>query len=93
MTNTKAGIVIEINEKISVSNSEHRFEAYCSECKRMTEMATSKTASVITNFSEREIFRMVEARSIHFVETGRVLICLESIMNLMRNSNITAGTK
>lgn len=91
MANTNPGIVIEINEKISVINSEHRFEAYCPECKRMTEMATSKIAGLITNVSEREIFRMVEARSIHFVENDRVLICLDSVKNLTANSNTING--
>lgn len=93
MTNTGSGIVIEINEEISASISKYRFEAYCPQCRRMAEMATSKTASLITNVSEREIFRMLEAKSIHFVETGRLLICLDSVKNLEIKSNTTSGTK
>jgi hypothetical protein len=52
MTNKNDGIVIEIDERIAVTNAEQQFEAYCSECKQMTEMATPKTAGILTDISE-----------------------------------------
>ena len=86
MTNRKDGIVVEIDERIAVTNAEH-FEAYCSECKKMTEMATPKTASVLTETSEREVFRLIEGKEIHFVESARLLVCIESLRNLKADSN------
>ena len=80
------GIVIEIDERIAVTDSE-RFEAYCSECKTMTQMATPKTAGVIAEISEREVFRLIESKEIHFIENARVLVCVASLRELKADSN------
>ena len=87
MTNKNDGIVVEIDERIAVTNTEQQFEAYCSECKTITEMATPKTAGVLTEISEREVFRLIEGREIHFIENDRVLVCVESLRILKADSN------
>jgi hypothetical protein len=87
MSNKNIAIVIEIDERIAVKNAEQRFEAYCSECKKMTEMATPKMAGTLSAISEREIFRLIEAKQIHFIENTRVLVCLDSVRKLRANSN------
>ena len=81
-------VVIEIDERIAVSDSE-RFEAYCSECKTMTQMATPKTAGVIAGISEREVFRLIEGKEVHFIENARILVCIESLRNLKADSSTT----
>lgn len=91
MTNKNDGIVVEIDERIAVTNHEHQFEAYCSQCKKMTEMATPKTAGLLADISEREVFRLIEGKEIHFVENDRVLVCVESLKNRQADSNITAA--
>jgi len=91
MTNKNDGIVVEIDERIAVTNTEQQFEAYCSQCKKITEMATPKTAGVLTEISEREVFRLIEGREIHFIENDRVLVCLESLRNLKGDSNTTSA--
>jgi len=84
------GIVIEIDERIAVTDSE-RFEAYCSECKTMTQMATPKTAGVIAEISEREMFRLIEGKEVHFVENARVLlVCIESLRDRKADFNTTS---
>jgi hypothetical protein len=83
------GIVVEIDERIAVTNAEQRFEAYCSECKKITEMVTPKTAAVLTDISEREVFRLIEGTEVHFIENARVLVCIESLRNLKTDSNTT----
>lgn len=90
MTNKHDGIVVEIDERIAVTNAEQQFEAYCSECKKITEMATPKTAGVIAAISEREVFRLIEGKEIHFIENARVLVCIESLRNLKADSNTTS---
>jgi len=90
MTNKNDGIVIEIDERIAVTNTEQQFEAYCSECKKMTEMATPKTAGVLTEISEREVFRLIERREIHFIENARVLVCVASLRDLRSDFNTAA---
>jgi hypothetical protein len=91
MTNKNDGIVIEIDERIAVTNAEQQFEAYCSECKQMTEMATPKTAGILTDISEREVFRLIESKEIHFIESARVLVCIESLRKRRADSSTTAG--
>lgn len=87
MTRKKDGIVIQIDERIAGRNAEQQFEAYCSDCRKMTEMATPKTAGVLTDISERELFRLIEGKEIHFIENTRILVCLESLRNLKADSN------
>lgn len=90
MTRKKDGIVIQIDERIAGRNAEQQFEAYCSDCRKMTEMATPKTAGVLTDISERELFRLIEGKEIHFIENTRILVCLESLRNLKADSNTPA---
>lgn len=90
MTKPTDGIVVEIDERIAVSKAEHPFEAFCSGCKRMTEMAPPKTAGVLVGMSEREVFRLIEGKKIHFVENASVLVCVASLRNLTGDSNTTS---
>lgn len=91
MRNTHDGIVVEIDERIAVTNAEQKFEAFCSECKTMTVMATPKTAGVLAEISEREVFRLIEGKEIHFVENDRVLVCVDSLRNLKADSNTASA--
>ena len=90
MTNKKDGIVVEIDERIAVTNEEQQFEAYCSDCKKMTQMVTPKTAAVLTGISEREVFRLIEGTEVHFIENARVLVCIESLRKLKADSSIAS---
>jgi hypothetical protein len=88
MTTKKTdSIVIEIDERIAVTNAEQQFEAYCSECKKMTQMVTPKTAALLTGISEREVFRVIEITAVHFIENDRILVCIESLRNLKSDYN------
>jgi hypothetical protein len=78
----KAEIIIEIDEEVLLSNSPRRFEAFCPECKRLVEMTQPSVAALELGVSERRIFRLIETKEIHFIETDRVLVCLESIKKL-----------
>ena len=91
MTKKHEGIVIEIDEQIAVTNAEEQFEAYCSQCKKMTRMATPKTAAVLTGISEREVFRLIEGNEVHFIENARILVCIESLRNRKADSNTTSA--
>jgi hypothetical protein len=75
----KAEIIIEINEKVWLTNSPPKFEAFCPECRQMVEMTSPAVAALEGQISERRIFRLMETREIHFVETDRVLVCLKSL--------------
>ncbi len=75
-------IEIELTETIAYSRPDERFEIFCSECKQMVEMAAPHVAAIVTHTTEREIYRLVETGQVHFVEAGRVLVCLNSLTEL-----------
>ena len=87
MTKRNDHIVVEINERLTVSNEAERFEAYCSECKKMSEMTTPKIAAVLTGISERDVFRLIERTEIHYLENVRVLVCVESLRQRLADFN------
>ena len=90
MSNRNDRIVVEINERIAVTDEEERFEAYCSACKKMAEMTTPKIAGVLTGISERDVFRLIERKEIHYIENARVLVCIESLRKVHADSNTAA---
>ena len=75
----KTKIEIEVNEVVAYSCRSERFENFCPTCRCMSEMSTPQLAAVLSHTTEREIYRLVEAGDLHFVETDRVLICLNSL--------------
>ena len=74
-------IIIEFTEKIELENSAQSFEGYCSDCKKLVKMATPQVCSLLQNISEREIFRQIEQKQIHFIETKQIFVCLDSLKN------------
>ncbi len=86
MSNTEGPIylTIEIDEKITLSDSDRKLEAYCSSCKKLSWMVTPQTLAVPAGLTEREIFRFIEAKLVHFEETDRVLVCVESVKGISK---------
>ena len=75
-------IELEMSETVVYSRRSERFENYCPACKSMVEMATPQIAAILTHTTERHIYRLVETREVHFVETDRVLVCLRSLSDI-----------
>jgi hypothetical protein len=73
-------IEIEVSETIAYSRRDEQFMAFCLKCNSHVEMCSPATAAVIAKLTEREIYRLVESGQIHYVDTGRVLICMRSLM-------------
>jgi len=46
---------------------------------------------VIAEISEREVFRLIEGKEVHFIENARILVCIESLRNLKADSNTTTA--
>ncbi len=72
-------IEIEMSETLAYSRRSEKFQGYCPDCKCMSEMSTPTVAAILTHTTDREIYRLVEAGNIHFVETDTVLVCLKSL--------------
>lgn len=75
----KTEIIFEIEELITVK-SRRSFVAFCDQCGTPVEMLTAEVAALLSGISEREIFRLIEASEIHFVEAERVFVCLDSLV-------------
>jgi hypothetical protein len=81
----KTEIEIEVNETVAYSRSSERFENFCPICKCMTEMAAPQVGAVLGKTTEREIYKLLETGDVHFVETDRVLVCLNSLPGYQKN--------
>ena len=77
----KTEIEVELSETVAYSRHEEKFEAYCTQCRSLVEMATPPVAAILAHSTEREVYRLVEMDKIHYVESGGVLICLNSLMH------------
>lgn len=82
----KTEIEIEMSETVAYSRRSERFETFCPGCRSLVEMATPQVAAILTHTTEREIYRLVETGSVHFVETDRVLMCLKSFTETLAGS-------
>jgi len=82
----KTEIEIELSETVAYSRRAERFETFCPECKLLVEMTTPQVAAILERSTEREIYRLVETGEVHFIETDRVLICLNSLTAFRKNS-------
>ena len=75
----KTEIEIELNETVAYRPRREMRRQFCPKCGSQAEMATPLLAAVSMNVTEREIFRLVEADQVHFIETDGIFICMESI--------------
>jgi hypothetical protein len=71
----RAEFTFEIEETVVLKQGGCCITEYCPRCREMVDMVSPDVLSLITGVSEREIFRLVEAGAIHFVETSRVVAC------------------
>lgn len=55
--------------------------AWCAGCGAEVEMAAVGDAASLAGLGELALYRLVEARAVHFAEDGggRVLVCLDSL--------------
>lgn len=75
----KTEIEFELNETVAYSRRGERLDAFCPRCEKSVEMATPQIAAILTQSTEREVFRQIESGEVHFIETDRVLVCLNSL--------------
>jgi hypothetical protein len=79
----KTEIEIELSETFAYGKPAESFEAFCPQCKSLVRMSAPQIAAILKQSTEREIYRLVEAGNVHFVETDRVLICLKSLTEIL----------
>jgi hypothetical protein len=72
-------ITFEVEETIILRQAARLSSRFCRQCGAVVEMISPQTIADLSDLTEREIFRLVETGKIHFIEAGRILICLNSI--------------
>lgn len=80
----KTEITFEVEETTVWRQGEKKFTAYCPQCQALVEMAAPQFAAMTVGVTEREIFRLIETEEIHFVETGKISVCLISLTNKLK---------
>lgn len=66
-------------EELVLFKARESFEAFCPFCNEPVEMLTTVSASLLFGLSEREIFRLIEAGTVHFTEAERMFVCRNSL--------------
>jgi len=84
----KTEIEIELSETIAYKRPIASFESFCPVCKSLVEMAPPEAAAILTRTTEREIYRLVETNLIHFVETDKILVCLNSLAEIKSATDV-----
>jgi hypothetical protein len=66
--------------------------ALCLRCKKLAQWAVLEQTAILTGMGAHEVYHLLNARKIHFVETGEgfLLICLDSIGKNNRTSSEAA---
>jgi hypothetical protein len=80
----KAEITFEVEETIVLRADEKILNAFCPLCRASVEMLAPRAVAYLSVFNEREIFRLIEAGAIYFVETDRVYVCPRCLKNFIK---------
>ena len=88
----KTEITLEVEETTTVRHTSSGCMALCLECQALVDMLTPTAAALFFGLSEREIFRLIEAGKIHFLEAERVFVCTNSLTNGPEPQLLTNGS-
>ena len=87
----KAAITFESEETVTLKRGAKKVIDFCPKCQAEVEMVAPDVLSLATGSGEREIFRLIEAGHVHFIEHDRVLACANCYRESLawnRNSQI-----
>lgn len=71
----RAEITFESEEIIVLKHGGKLMTQFCPRCQKIVDMLSPVVLSLVTGASEREIFRLVEAEAIYFVEVKGIVAC------------------
>jgi heterodisulfide reductase subunit C len=75
---------LETIETISVPEAIKSSVEFCPLCQKETQMMTPQTVATLSGVSEREIFRLLEAGKVHFIEARRIYACVSCYQELLK---------
>ena len=88
-TTRKTKITVERERLLVIRRQRRQVVAWCQACSAEVDMFAVAAAAALTGLSQRAVFRLLEAESLHFTENdeGEVLICLNSLLNQTRKGD------
>jgi hypothetical protein len=75
----KVEIMFEVEETIVLRQGERIGSEFCPHCQLVSAMVAPRAIAIISGAKEREIFRLIEAGEIYFVEADGVQVCLSCL--------------
>ena len=87
----RAQITLETEETIVVRNSGAFSSGFCPLCRRNVHMFPPEVLAPMTGSSERQIFRLLEAGKIHFVEAQRIYACPRCYEKVLASRSAASG--
>lgn len=79
----RAEFTFEIEETVVLKQGGFLINEYCPRCMEKVDMLSPEVLALTNGASEREIFRLMEAGAIHFVEAARVVACPSCYRHLL----------
>jgi len=76
-------IIFELEETVVVKQGGKIVTEICPRCGASVKMVSPDILALVSGAMEREIFRLIEAGRIHFVEDGRTLACVSCYRRLL----------
>ena len=88
----RTDITIETERTLFIVNPE-RIVSWCGSCRDEVKMATVDGAAALAGISSLDIFRMIEEKRLHYIETPArsLLVCLNSLFGNLQESLSTQG--
>ena|SRR5688572_5214737 len=71
----KASVTFEQQETVVLKQSGSHRQEFCPRCDEESMFVTPEILAALTGSNEREIFRLIEAGEVYFVEEARILGC------------------
>jgi len=71
--------MLEIEETIVLRRGERIGSEFCPQCRSVSAMMAPRAIAISSGAKEREIFRLIEAGEIYFVEADGVHVCLSCL--------------
>ena len=88
----KVEIMFEVEETIVLRQGERIGSEFCPQCQIVSAMIAPRSIAIFSGAKEREIFRLIEAGEIHFVEADCVRVCLSCLNRCGSESGIAKRT-
>ena len=82
----RAEITLETEENVVLRNSSGAFSSgFCPLCRRNVHLFPPDVLAPVTGSTEREIFRLLDAGKVHFVEARRIYACVSCYKDLPKS--------